>query len=246
MKKINTICATIGIVLAGAAISHLYCLRTTTPISTKCEVVEKMFDEYKERLKQGYMAQMDFGKIVNVLNSPMNSRERRMLAERCRARLVDFDLFSIDTAAILAGKSHVVTQERSYWRSIEAVLSDCPDIVENDEQRARFFRDLLTNYKNLCFCCDKPIDGETFQDFRWRKFYAKALRLDLKNNIRHISERICPYVSKDFLVADKDKLAKWTSEFCETTMAEIEVAERNMQEYAHRQWALWGPHSAHR
>ena len=69
---------------------------------------------------------------------------------------------------------------------------------------------------------------------------GELLRLDLKNNIRHISERICPYVSKDFLIADKDKLAKWTSEFCETARAEIEAAERNMQEYAHRQRALWG------
>ena len=236
MKKINTRYVAIGIALTGAAISLLCSLRTSPPISAEREVVEKLFDEYKERLKQGYMAQVDFGEIVNALNSPMHPDERRMLAERCRARLVDFDLFSIDTTAILQGQSHVVTQERSYWRCIEAALSDCPDIVANDEQRERFFQDLLINYKSLCFCCDTPIAGETFQGFRWRSFYAKGLRLDLKNNIRHISERVFPSVSKDFSAADQANLEKWTREFCMTTLADIEKADNDMQEYARRQW----------
>lgn len=238
MKKSRAIKYVIAGILAVAAMTAVFTahyLLQGKGGKAKVEM-EQVFHEYNLRLMQGYEAHVDFGRIVSLLEAPMSSAERNELMELCIERLVDVDLSEADRSAILNGTSHILARERNCWRNIKAALDRLGPVISSDEQMSFFFRGLLDRYKALCFCCDVPIEGETFQGFRWRKFYAQGMRLSLKNNTTLITKTLCPFVSKRFSPDDKDNLAEWTREYCKTTLAEIENADKSMQDYTSKRW----------
>ena len=226
--------------LAGVAAIVLFrCLRTDPlPQLTGRAEIESLFREYGDRLAQGYLATLNFGRLSALLDTPTSLEDRQRLAELCMERLADVGMRALDDAAILEGKSCILTVERSCWRNIEAAIDSLRPFITNERELSCFFKRLLTNYKAICFCCETPIVGETFQGFRWRKFYAEGLRLGLKNNLAHLQDTLCPYVSRDFSMEVKDDLEKWTHEFCRVTLVEMDVADKGRKEYAHRRWGI--------
>lgn len=238
VKKSRAIKYAIAGVLAVAAVTAVFTAHSLShgKTGTATAEMEQVFNEYDLRLVQGYEAHLDFGRIVSLLEAPMSSAERNALVELCMERLVNVDLSKADWVAILDGTSHILDRERYCWKNIVSAFDRLSPVISSDTQMSFFFRGVLDRYKTLCFCCDAPIEGETFQEFRWRKFYAQGMRLCLKNNMTHITKTLCPFVCKSFSPTEKNNLAVWTREYCNMTLAEIERADRAMQEYANKRW----------
>lgn len=193
------------------------------------EQLRLIFSAYQSQLSKGFLAKLDFPQIEAAIDKAREPSERKIMIDTCIDSIVALFSVEIDLESIATGNSSILTKERSLWDTTEnAVNTLCP-IIGDEDAIIQFFENMLAKYRDLCFCCSTPLRHEDRQAYRWRIFYSQGMRLDLRNNLRHIKDTLCPFACTFLSQGNKEILTGWTKRFCEDVLKDSENIDRARQ-----------------